>query len=661
MTTGSIGSATSIHSSSVLPEESSITSSVGKPSASPVTLKAPDGRTISVQASVQEKTDSSSPSELAARIEKPADNGGSHGIWARLKSVFSSASKATPAEPAPAKPSPTVQLAEKAIADYHERHPELSATADNIKARAEKLVLPAALEAAEFLETAEVRGDRITFNTVAKNKINAVMKKFEEKIKANPDDIKGISKASKALNKNLEKAMVEAYEMSIGADEKPLTKSEAKIIKHEFRAHMKELVADKLNRIEDHWQAVSETSKLSKEAQIELGADPNRVSGEIEFTATRTPASKHPTFAEDFRKDGRHGISSMSTSECERAVNLAQTTFKGNVTNYKGTTHGVNFPFGIKNDPETAEKGADRRTEDTIRMVASGKAEEIEKWVLEHPDEPFPLDIVSTSLLTAASKAKTYENGQQAAWARAQGVQTIKVELPNHGVKEVAVDVNVLPFSLGVNGFAKIGLFSGSIGKHLGNFLTGWKWADNHNRPLFDKLDGMAHKAQAQALKDGDNGKALRIQDYRDQLSAALADGKQRRSAGNAYGVAVLVQLIANESGAGTAINCMSGKDRTGYLDGKIRARLEEVEALNSGRDPKDASLVPQIYGESTEAQKALLSKATQTYGGLSGQRDCTYLAGYKVTEGGVARVRANEANVLDSKQLVGLSGAVKA
>ncbi|KZK82696.1 Inositol phosphate phosphatase IpgD [Pseudovibrio sp. Ad13] len=624
-------------------------------------VRSQDGGLFKIVAYVREKISGSSHHSLAARVNIPAEGRETQSVLTRIKAFFTGSSRASQAETAPAAAGATKQLVNTKTAQFTENNKSLATSVENIKERAETHVRPAAHHAVKELLSAGVCGNGDVFEIKAEVGINEAFDRLDAKIAENPDDIKGVAKASKALNKDIQKEVISAYKLAASAEGTTLSKSDIKTLKKEFQQHMSAHITQSLNKTEANWQTTTETVKLDVATQRELGASGDATLTERSFTATTTPAAKLEVLAGGYQADEKHGISSTATSETDHAVNLWVSELKGETTSYAAVRHGVNFPFGVKHDAELATKGADTRTQEVVTAAASTKAADIVAWRTDHPGEPFPLKIVSTSLLTAASKAKTYETGQQEAWGRAQGEQTITVDLPGEGITEVNVEVEVLPFSMGVNGFAKLGLFSGSIGKHLGDRLTGWKWADNHNEPLIGKLDEMVEQAKADAIGANDPGKVARLESYSTQLHEAVNDGKQRRSAGNAYGVAVLVNLIANETGAVPAINCMSGKDRTGYLDAAVKARLMEVESLNAGRPQNDKSIVPQIYGQRTEAQNALMSLSSEVMGGKTVQKACTGVAGYKVGEGGMFKVQANLDNVLDSKSLLGLSAAVKA
>ncbi|MGH0003263.1 inositol phosphate phosphatase SopB [Pseudovibrio ascidiaceicola] len=624
-------------------------------------VRGQNGGLFKIVAYVREKISGSSHHSLAARVNTPAEGRETESVFARVKAFFTGTSRASQTETAPAATGATKQLVSAKTAEFSENNKSLATSVENIKERAETHVRPAAKHAVAELLSAGVRGNSDVFEIKAEVGIKAAFNRLDAKIAEHPDDIKGIAKASKALNKDIQKEVISAYKLAASTEGTTLSKSEVKVLKKDFQQHLSAHITQTLNTTKANWQTTTETVKLDAATQRELGASGDATPTERSFTATTTPAAKLGALEVGYQTSEKHGISSTATSETDHAVNLWVSELKGESTSYAAVRHGVNYPFGVKHDAELAAKGADTRTQEVVTAAASTKASDIVQWRTNHPGEPFPLKIVSTSLLTAAAKAKTYETGQQEAWGRAQGEQTIMVDLPGEGITEVNVDVEVLPFSMGVNGFAKLGLFSGSIGKHLGDRLTGWKWADNHNEPLIGKLDEMVDQAKADAIEANDPGKVARLESYSTQLHEAVNDGKQRRSAGNAYGVAVLVNLIANETGAVPAINCMSGKDRTGYLDAAVKARLMEVESLNAGRAENEKSLVPQIYGQRTEAQNALMSLSSEVMGGKTVQKACTGVAGYKVGEGGMFKVQANLDNVLDSKSLLGLSAAVKA
>ncbi|WP_068310380.1 inositol phosphate phosphatase SopB [Polycladidibacter hongkongensis] len=622
-------------------------------------VRTANGSQLNLVATSQRKdNDTSSTSALSSRIDTPKSSGKGSGVLDFLKSLFKGSSQLSQKSTADMD-APTKSLTEYVTGKVNEfmgRNDSLKTNSDNIQARAETHVVPAARQAIEDLAG--------NFSETVKYKITGAydaksydaLAKLTSVIEADPSDIKSIAKASKGLNKDLQNGAVEAFKRAHPS----ASKSEIKQFASEFQGRMKEAMTSSLNKASENWQVTTETVSLSVDSQKALGAG-RLAKTEISFTATSTPAAQLGALAKSYKDDGLSGVSSISTGEANHAVNLWTSELKGAHTSYAAVRHGVNHPFGLKGSAEEIKAGADNRTREVVTAAAATKADAIKEHLKNNPNEPFELTIVSTSLLTAAKKAKTYEVGQQDAWKRAadpqDGIKEVQVDLGDgNGPQAVKIKLDVLPFSMGVNGFAKLGMFSGEIGKRIGDKLTGWNWADNHNQVLLEKLDKAAEAAQN---RDGDTGKGMRIMSYRQQLTEAIADGKQRRSAGNAYGVAVLVNLIANEIGAVPAINCMSGKDRTGYLDAAVKARLMEVESMNAGREIK--SNVPKIYGERTTAQNELLTLSTETMGGKAIQKACTGVAGYKVGEGGIFRVQANLDNVRNSADLLGLSAAVKA
>ncbi|HEJ7043062.1 TPA: hypothetical protein SMF55_004867 [Serratia liquefaciens] len=462
-------------------------------------------------------------------------------------------------------------------------------------------------------------------------------------------------KHCKAFSKHLTNTIIHTIREHVGAKAFKNDKIET-LIKNELRIGF----ASELGKKETLWEPLTKEIKLHSQ-----GGKSNN------YVSTMRPAYDLAALRGNYQQNGIYGVSSMATQETRHAVNLWTTEFKGTDVEFHGVRHGVNMPFGEK-DPEKQIQGADRRTYEVITAAADVKREAILEHIAKHgKDEPFPLTIVSSSLLTPTQglKYKKYEIGQQQAWQRATQKSNsgeLKINVPDEygNLNEVTLKLDVLPFSFGVNGLAKL-KSSAPIALKILNKLpkvdvSGWKWADKHNAPLFNQLLEKAKEISAQ----DQTGKYTRVQSYIDQIQHVIDRGMHHKDEGNAYALPVLVSLLSNELGAVPAWNCMSGKDRTGYLDAKIK------ETLVSQHQRGENEIINQFEKMSDERSR-VLEKIIFESGSLEIQKACTGVAGYKVNEGkvkimGVKKdlsVQSNRNNLLPhaAALLEGLSGAVKA
>ncbi|TFZ48695.1 hypothetical protein E5C26_20365 [Serratia proteamaculans] len=462
-------------------------------------------------------------------------------------------------------------------------------------------------------------------------------------------------KHCKEFSKHLTNTIIHTIRENVGAKAFKNNKIET-LIKNELRIGF----AAELGKKKSLWEPLQK--------KIEL---PSQAGKSNSYESTMLPASRLAALSDNYRQNGLCGVSSMATQETRHAVNLWTTEFKGADVEFQGVRHGVNMPFGEK-DPTKQIQGADRRTYEVITAAADVKHEAILEHIATYGTEkPFPLTIVSSSLLTPTKglKYKKYEIGQQEAWQRAtqksnKGEYKINVPDKNGQLQEVTLKLDVLPFSFGVNGLAKL-KSSAPIALKILNKLpkvdvSGWKWADKHNAPLFTQLLNKAKEIKEQ----GQEGKYARVQSYIAQIQKVIDLGMHHKDEGNAYALPVLVSLLSNELGAVPAWNCMSGKDRTGYLDVKIKETL----VLQHQRGNNE--IVDQ-FAKMTDERSQVLEKIIFESGSLEIQKACTGVAGYKVNEGrhkfmGIKKdlsVQSNRNNLLPhaAALLEGLSGAVKA
>lgn len=539
-----------------------------------------------------------------------------------------------------------------------EQPEHLQASKENLK-NLEDMVMESALEVLDKLKVTGKKGGLVNLGDEVTNKLleKSSMLNINNRVKGDEVATKSDIKACKNFSKHLKKSILAIIKENVGTKNFQTYKFES-IVKNELRIEF----ANKIGKNKDLWQPLQKTLKIPT---------PNQDSEFRTYQSNMIPASHLAALAEDYKKNGLYGVSSMSTQEIRHAVNLWTTEFEGSDVEFKGIRHGVNMPFGEK-DLQKKITGADQRTYEVITAAADVKSKAIQEHIAKYgPNKPFTLTIVSSSLLTPSEglKYKKYEMGQQDAWQRAihkSENDALIVKVPNEKgeIQGVKVKLEVLPFSFGVNGLAKLESSAPIALKLLNNFpnvdVTGWKWSDKHNAPLFEKLLDSAQKVTAEGQKE----KYDRIQAYAEQIKAVVNSGMHRKDKGNAYALPVLLSLLSNELGAVPAWNCMSGKDRTGYLDAKIKETLVL-------QDQCRGNVVLDQFSGMTKARPEVLEQILFESGSLEIQRACTGVAGYKVNEGRKKilgyeidlSVQSNRKNLRSAAAalLPGLSAAVKA
>lgn len=535
----------------------------------------------------------------------------------------------------------------------HKQPEHLQASKENLKTLTDRVIKSACAVLDKLQE-----GGYTNLKEEVTNKMLEEITMLEGRFKGSEVATKSDIKACKNFSKHFTKAILDTIRGKVGDKNFKHFNFES-VIKNELRMEF----ATELGKTEELWKPIE------KKIEFESGIGTARC-----YESNMMPASHLPALADTYKSHGLFGVSSMSTQETRHAVNLWTTEFKGSDVAFKGVRHGVNMPFGEK-DLQKQIDGANQRTNEVITAAADVKREAILEHIVKHgPGESFKLTIVSSSLLTPTEglKYKKHEIGQQEAWQRAiqksvDGKLFVNVLNENGDIQEVKVELDILPFSFGVNGFAKLES-SAPIALKLSNLLpnadvSGWKWADKHNAPLFDKLLDSARE-KAEEVKEVDEKKCERIQSYVTKIEDVIKSGKHHKDEGNAYALPILVSLLSNELGAVPAWNCMSGKDRTGYLDAKIKETLVLQDQLG------DNKVLNQFSGM-TQQQPEVLEKIIFESGSLEIQKACTGVAGYKVNEGRLKimgkeidlSVQSNRNNLRPEAAalLEGLSGAVKA
>jgi hypothetical protein len=351
------------------------------------------------------------------------------------------------------------------------------------------------------------------------------------------------------------------------------------------------------------------------------------------FQNTLTPVKElSPQLAQSYT--GIQGISSLSNTEPNHAVNLWRTSFQTPNAQiaFSGLRHGVHDAYDIK-DPAERVAAADRKVSEFIQAAVQSAPHLLK----ENADGSFTCDIVSASLLTPskfngehemlAHQLEAYERANQK--GRSEGFQ---IEIPNAqgGYRTVTVRPNIIGFNSGVNGYA------------LNHSSFGWERADAANRvaiqhflgsgALDDPIGGVVGEAitkleaqQAAITDESQNQEKLRLQNkvatirvlagqIKEIWNAEKSSPTSHHQVGKEpYKFPVRILALANEIGATPAFNCKSGKDRTGQLDVEVKdfythlyASEGRVREINHVRTESEVESFKKIFedGGAREIQK---------------------------------------------------------
>ncbi|MBF4337892.1 inositol phosphate phosphatase SopB, partial [Vibrio anguillarum] len=151
------------------------------------------------------------------------------------------------------------------------------------------------------------------------------------------------------------------------------------------------------------------------------------------------------------------GISSGSICESEHAVNLWMselTSTSGDVL-FKGIRHGVLSPYGLDKNSQERKVGRVNRGKEVI-LAALYANQAILESAIQNPDEVVPLQLTSTSLVTAGNVWSVTEGDQLEdqiySWNELSNkVIELEVVDKSGNCQKIKVKPEIIPFNFGVN------------------------------------------------------------------------------------------------------------------------------------------------------------------------------------------------------------------
>lgn len=307
------------------------------------------------------------------------------------------------------------------------------------------------------------------------------------------------------------------------------------------------------------------------------------------------------------------GISSGSICESEHAVNLWMselTSTSGDVL-FKGIRHGVLSPYGLDKNSQERKVGRVNRGKEVI-LAALYANQAILESAIQNPDEVVPLQLTSTSLVTAGNVWSVTEGDQLEdqiySWNELSNkVIELEVVDKSGNCQKIKVKPEIIPFNFGVNELSL-------------KFKIGQKKSDSINLEGLKILlgDGFCNSTDPQGwvgkyLADNPKNKSVVLQLVQ-QIKEIWEAKAHNTDESDPYKMARCIVLLTYEIGIIPAWNCKSGKDRTGFLDGEVK---REVIKLH-----QNESVTP--WGALGSEDQKLLQKVLLNSGNLQIQESNT-------------------------------------
>ena len=279
-------------------------------------------------------------------------------------------------------------------------------------------------------------------------------------------------------------------------------------------------------------------------------------------------------------------ISSYSKSNIHHATNLFISKLsvkgEGNQPVSQIVRHGILSPYGLPKDCIQRKQGARTRVEEVIVASLSTKPELLQ--IAMQGGVP-SLTIVSTSLVTPDSlrkylgkqEEKEMLKDQIDAYKQVQNEKPLKlkIKLPNGKIKTIKLDVNIIPFNLGVNSYA--------VKSQLNSIAGGWSVSDKINSSSLKLLLGSLVHNEAGGLA----GEFLRqypkhpnkifVIELIKQIKEIYINKAHHRNEGGAHKLNSRISVLAEFLGFVPMINCKSGKDRTGLAVAVTEALVADI------------------------------------------------------------------------------------
>lgn len=328
---------------------------------------------------------------------------------------------------------------------------------------------------------------------------------------------------------------------------------------------------------------------------------------------------------------GNSGISAANRQEAH-LVNGYDSRMRGaSGPIFSALRHGILSDKHERN-AELRKKNSEAAASELVMAAFMKQCERLDMTLEDaaHANPPVALVLNSVSLVTPdfartigthGANERTMLEDQMAAFRSLEGnPTTITV-----GGQEIQINLKVNAFNFGVNAGA-VGKLSWAPGVKLG--------LDRQYQHNVRAFGGLRAQYEAILPQVQDAATKQKMTALMRDINLMMRDKKAYLEGGNQYEIGAKILLLTNmmnnvAGGAEGAMNCMSGKDRTGVMDAVARAFAVMNEV--NGKFPDHNQL---LYNEDVKAQfREIFAKMLEEYGGMEITGINTGALGFKVGE----------------------------
>lgn len=415
---------------------------------------------------------------------------------------------------------------------------------------------------------------------------------------------------------------------------------------------IKKSVVARLNR--EQWHEVSKPGCVmanGREYRFQQQCTPGcRITGSKRAAGESGPGQKEEAsgiFPEDYRG---LGVTSHATQNTVHATNLFTSRLVDQATGQEDLAivrHGVNSPYGVKPGNARSE-GALNRAKEVVVSALTLKPELLEKAVR---GEAVTLVMTSNSLLTpdpfrqliepSGDERPMLEDQLNAykALCREQPV-TLKIRTPGGRLRDIRVNLELIPFNFGVNKFA--------VDAPL-DIFGGWDYSDSVNSEGLQRLIGSTIPGS------GDGGLVGRwlqrheghpdagvVRTLMKQVREIYSSQAHRSLEGGAYKLTSRLVVLTWLMGGVPCTNCKSGKDRTSMSVATAEALIAHIRLY--GKVP--------AWREVSDDQSHLVKEFCLQGGHHEIQRMNTGVPGFKIQKEVLRGYGMNESEIAQVRGL---------
>ncbi|PJE79968.1 Inositol phosphate phosphatase IpgD [invertebrate metagenome] len=300
---------------------------------------------------------------------------------------------------------------------------------------------------------------------------------------------------------------------------------------------------------------------------------------------------KEDIFAKSYQGKG---VTSHASDNIHHATNLQVSELKDRETGNTWLSvirHGVHSPYGHEKHSESRHSGAVNRAKEAVTAALAMKPELIRQAL---QGKTVDLLMTSVSLLTPDKLRQMMDKkmderpmleDQLMAYKQLSKQQPLPliITLPDGNKATVSVNLTLLPFNMGVNGYAI---------DALSDAVVGWNLSDQVNKNSLQQLVGSLDVNDPIGGLAGDF--LSRYEDHPDsepiialvqQIREIFTSKAHHKGKGGAYKLSARLIVLSQLIGAVPATNCKSGKDRTSMSVVTAEALIAYIRQYNKVPD----------------------------------------------------------------------------